>query len=44
MQKLLILSRTPFDTIKSPNTNDKKFLPNSDKKWNTYNYKLHATL
>ncbi len=32
-----------FDTIKSSNTNDQEFLPNSDKKWNTYkyNYKLH---
>ena len=32
-----------FDTIKSPNTKDNEFLPNSEKKWNTYryNYKLN---
>ena len=27
-----------FDTINSPNTHDSEFLPNSDKKWNTYKY------
>ena len=32
-----------FDTINSTNTNDSEFLPNSEKKWNTYmyNYKLN---
>ena len=27
-----------FDTINSTNTNDSEFLPDSDKKWNTYRY------
>ncbi len=32
-----------FDTINSTNTNDSEFLPDSEKKWNTYryNYKLN---
>ena len=32
-----------FDTINSTNTNDSEFLPNGEKKWNTYkyNYKLN---
>ena len=32
-----------FDTINSTNTNDSEFLPESEKKWNTYkyNYKLN---
>ena len=32
-----------FDTINSANTNDSEFLPDSEKKWNTYryNYKLN---